>query len=217
MTQLNNAENVEPVIGDGLATGSAPETTEALAGSAAAERMRHRERIVACVLGALLLATLVTSHAVSGVFARYATGAASTDTARVAFFGHNETIDLGNWTADLKPGDARTITLEVSNANSAGTVGEVAQGYDITLETAGNLPLTFELKDGAGKVVDTFNESSSEPAHTFTSSDMVFEAGGTADAHTYTITVSWPADADSGNYADIPDYVQASINTRQID
>ena len=180
-------------------------------------KYQRRERVLAGALGGLLLATLLSSHAVSGVLARYTTAASATDTARVALFGHDEKIDLGDWAADLTPGTTKTITLSVSNSGSNG-ISEVAEAYSIQIETAGNLPLTYTLANKTGDTVGTFTESAAEPAHTFQTADMQFPAGGgTAYAHDYTLTVSWPADAKASRLADIPDYVQANINVTQID
>lgn len=174
----------------------------------------RRERILACAVAALLLAVLLISHAASGVFAKYSTAASASDAARVALFGHNESVDLSNWVASLKPGDSREIALQVSNANSGGEISEVAQEYDIEVETAGNLPLAYTLmRDGA--VIGSFGEKSSA-VHTFASDGMAF-APGNSETHAYALVVNWPAEENSVKYADVPDYVQVRINVRQVD
>ena len=174
----------------------------------------RRERILACAVAALLLVVLLTSHAVSGVFAKYSTAASASDTARVALFGHSESIDLSNWVANLKPGDSREIALRVSNANSGGETSEVAQAYDIEVETAGNLPLAYTLmRDGVP--IGSFGEKSSA-AHAFASDAMAF-APGNPETHTYALVVNWPAEENSVKYADVPDYAQVRINVRQVD
>lgn len=178
------------------------------------DSLRRRESVLASAIAVLLLAVLVTSHAVSGVFAKYTTEGSAMDTARVALFGHSESIDLSGWTADLKPGDTRSIKLEVSNAKSDGTVSEVAQAYDIEVETAGNLPLTYTLACDR-QTVGSFDEKATA-SHTFSSDDMAFKAGVKKSA-SYTLNVSWPSGKNGSEYADIPDYVQVHISVRQID
>ena len=174
----------------------------------------RRERILACVVAVLLLAVLLTSHVVSGVFAKYSTAASASDTARVTLFGRSESIDLSNWVANLKPGDSREIALQVSNADSGGGISEVAQEYDIEVETAGNLPLTYTLMRN-GVSIGSFGEKSSA-VHAFASSNMVF-APGNPETHAYTLVANWPAEENGAKYADVPDYAQVRINVRQID
>lgn len=185
----------------------------------AGNTQRRREHALAFVAFLLLLAVLVTSHAVSGAMARYTTSGSSSDEARVALFGHSETINFGDgWASDLKPGDSRTVTLEVTNASN-GKVSEVAQAYSIEVETAGNLPLEFTLSQGDVAI----NESSSNTdaktgfkTHVFATDDMAFTAGAKSDT-AYELTVSWPEGSKAVKNTDVPDFVQVNINVKQID
>lgn len=225
MTKPSNADerlDATEALAETSATNAVAETSAATSDAAAANAtVRRRERILAAGLGALLLATLVTSHGVSGALARYATGATSSDTARVALFGHSEKVELSGWVEGIKPGETRTIKLTVSNANATGAVSEVAQAYDIELETAHNLPLAFTLARDGGtgfiSSVETTDSTGGFHTYTFTSDDMAFAPSAAEDTHTYTLTVRWPAGTNDDGYADIPDFVQASINVRQID
>lgn len=179
----------------------------------------HDRRAVAAIACALIAAVAITLPLVGATFARYTTQAESPSQARVALFGHDESIDFGNtWAANLKPGDTRTVALSVANAKD-GAVSEVAQTYDIEVETAGNLPLTFTLsKDGAA-IAEATGKSTSTAAsktHVFETDGMAFSAA-TAETHDYTLTVAWPSDKDAVSYADMPDYVQVDINVKQTD
>lgn len=178
-------------------------------------RMRRTESTLAVTLAVLLAAVLLTFHAVGGAMARYTTAGAGNDGARVALFGHNETITFDNWSSTLKPGSSGSVKLNVSN-NRNGKVSEVAQSYSIQIVTSGNLPLSYTLKDASGKTVGTFNEGSSATSETFSSSDMVFEAA-VSGAHTYTLEYSWPAGKNDPKLANIPDFLQVNINVTQID
>ena len=179
---------------------------------------RKTENILAVALVALLAAVLLTSHAVGGVLARYTTAGASGDEARVAVFGHSESVTFTDWSATIKPGSTQTLALTVSNARSA-TVSEVAQTYDIELVTSGNLPLTYTVTRASdGATIGTFTEGSGATNQTFSVTDgsMSFQAG-TKRTDAYTVTASWPAGSNASKLANIPDFLQVNINVRQID
>ena len=179
------------------------------------DKTKRTENILAATLVVLLGAVLLTSHAVSGVMARYTTAGASHDEARVALFGHNESIDFGTWSSTLKPGSSGEVTLTVSNKRN-GKVSEVAQSYGIQVVTSGNLPLRYTLKDVSGNTVGTFDEGTSATSQTFSTSDMTFEPA-TAGEHTYTLVYSWPGGQNGSKLADIPDFLQVNVNVTQID
>ena len=183
---------------------------------------QRREHILAAALAVLLGAVLLTSHAVSGAMAKYTTAGSSSDEARVALFGHSESITFGTFRTSLVSGASSSFNLTVSNANN-GQVSEVAQSYDIEIVTAGNLPLTYKLveKAGIGKPTDTtigsFNASTSEKSHIFTVTDgsMTFQPGVSRE-DTYQIQLSWYGD-DAAKWSNIPDFLQVNINVKQID
>lgn len=183
---------------------------------------QRREHILAATLAVLLGAVLLTSHAVSGAMAKYTTAGSSSDEARVALFGHSESITFGTFCTSLVSGASSSFNLTVSNANN-GQVSEVAQSYDIEIVTAGNLPLTYKLveKAGIGKPTDTtigsFNASTSEKSHIFTVTDgsMTFQPGVSRE-DTYQIQLSWYGD-DAAKWSNIPDFLQVNINVKQID
>ena len=183
---------------------------------------QRREHILAATLAVLLGAVLLTSHAVSGAMAKYTTAGSSSDEARVALFGHSESITFGTFRTSLVSGASSSFNLAVSNANN-GQVSEVAQSYDIEIVTAGNLPLTYKLveKAGIGKPTDTtigsFNASTSEKSHVFTVTDgsMTFQPGVSRE-DTYQIQLSWYGD-DAAKWSNIPDFLQVNINVKQID
>lgn len=182
----------------------------------------RRECVVATAACVLLGAVLATSHAVGGALAKYTAAGASSDEARVALFGHNESITIAGLPA--KPGDQATTTLAVSNKSANGQVSEVAQEYQIEVETAGNLPLEFTLTDSAGTPYQPVQDIKAAGTTTFNtityagaSDDGWSFSPGTAETHTYTLTVTWPADEKKPDYANIPDFVQVNINVSQID
>ena len=178
------------------------------------------ERGLAAAFTVLLAAVMLTSHAVSGVMARYTTAGSSGDEARVALFGHDESIDLSTWAESMVPGDTRSFVLTVSNVRGE-NISEVAQSYDIEVQTAGNLPLKYSLErttsdNKVAKDFDSFTESSDKKTNTFSDDGMTFSPG-VARLDTYKLTVEWPANENSYTRADIPDFVQININVKQID
>ena len=178
-------------------------------------KTKQRENILAMTLAVLLGAVLLTSHAVSGAMARYTTAGASKDEAHVALFGHSETVNFTNWNDSLKPGSKGSVKLEVSNKRGD-NVSEVAQSYSIQIVTAGNLPVTYTLKDELDATVGTFNETSSATSETFSTQDMIFSPS-TAGEHKYTLEYSWPAGQNNKDLANIPDFLQVNISVTQID
>ncbi len=177
-----------------------------------------RENILAVTLAVLLAAVLLTSHGVGGVLARYTTAGTSHDEARVAVFGHSESVTFTDWGTTIKPGSTQTLALTISNARGA-AVSEVSQGYDIELVTAGNLPITYTVtRTSDGAAIGTFTESSASKSQTFSATDgsMSFSAGA-ARADTYQITATWDGASNDDALANIPDFLQVNINVKQID
>ena len=186
---------------------------------------RRKENVLAVTLAVLLGAVLLTSHAVSGAMARYTTSGASTDSARVALFGHDETINLDNWAASMKPGqEDKTLKLHIANYKNADSpASEVAQSYDIEVVTAGNLPLTYSLKSSSdqGKTwhdMGSFDEKTTASKVFSANADdaMTFQPGIYGQME-YELTVTWPAEQNKPEYANIPDFLQVNINVKQID
>ena len=182
---------------------------------AQSNKTKQRENILAATFVVLLGAVLLTSHAVSGAMARYTTAGASKDEARVALFGHSETVTFDDWSDSLKPGSNGSVTLEVSNKRGD-NVSEVTQSYSIQIVTAGNLPVTYTLKDESGATVGMLSETSSAVSETFSTQGMVFKPG-VADERKYTLEYSWPAGQNNKDLANIPDFLQVNINVTQID
>lgn len=167
----------------------------------------------------LLCLALASTYLLSGLYARYTTSATGTDEARVAVFGSSEsvTLDSGDGLlASMIPGNSITYTITVSNAQG-NRISEVAQSYNVEVETAGNLPLSFALSEnGKGAITESSATSSAFSIHTFAADDMHFAAGD-SQSKTYQLTVTWPADKIDAKYANVPDFIQVNVNASQID
>ena len=172
------------------------------------------EKWIRYILAVLLCLVLISFWMMSNLFAKYATEASGQDGARVALFGQSETIDVKQLTKDMVPGDSSSYKLKVTNQTGS-EVSEVAQTYEIEVQTAGNLPLTYTLKNSDGTTIGTFSESEAKSS-TFSNADMKFEAKK-AKAHEYTLEVKWPEEEKSAELQGIPDFTKITIKVMQTD
>lgn len=179
--------------------------------------MQHFKQIenkVMYALAVLLCLTLASIWMMSHMYARYATGSAGGDSARVAIFGHTESINVESFPKDWKPGTNYTFEIKVSDQKN-NEISEVAQQYNIEVVTQGNLPLTYTLKDSQNNQIGQFKESDYS-SETFANEDMKFQAGKSGE-HNYKLLIEWPEDEKDADYAEIPDTVKINVNVKQID
>lgn len=186
----------------------------------AAKRLEAVQAVCPLRIAAVLLClVLVSTYLLSGLYARYTTSATGTDEARVAVFGSSESVTLdsgGGLLASMVPGNSATYKITVSNAQGD-RVSEVAQSYNVEVETAGNLPLTFTLSEnGKGTIAESSSASAAFSIHSFAADDMRFAAGA-PQSKTYWLTVTWPANKNDAKYANVPDFIQVNVNVSQID
>lgn len=174
----------------------------------------------------LLYLGLVTTLILSVTLARYASTTGGSGTATVAAMaGGGEPIHM--IVENMLPGSApQTLQFKVVNYKD-NAVSEVALDYEITVETTGNLPLKFELAaagaDAAGTTVQTgaiLATGDGAKSQTLTGGcfPLITDAGGNAltkQAHTYTLTVTWPKAQSDAGYADEIDLVTVSVSARQ--
>lgn len=179
------------------------------------QQSKKIESKVMYALAILLCLTLASIWMVSHMYARYATGVTGSDSARVAVFGHNESINVENFPEYWKPGMNYTFQITVSDQKN-NKISEVAQQYEIQVVTQGNLPLTYTLKDSENNVVGQFKEDSNNTSKTFQNDNMKFQAGN-AKEHSYNLQIQWPDNEKDSDLAGIPDTVKININVKQID
>lgn len=165
-------------------------------------------------LGILLCFTLASAWLVSHMYARYATGITGSDEARIAIFGNSESIMMTNFPKNWKPGISHTYKIIVSNRKKD-QISEVAQEYNIEVETQGNLPLVYELKKDDNTVIGRFTESNNENSHIFQQNDMKFQASQERE-DTYQLVITWPIEKNDESFMGIPDTVHINVNVNQI-
>lgn len=178
-------------------------------------RSERIEKIIVYMTAVLLCMTLVSLWMISNLYARYSTTTEGEDSARVAVFGHGETITLNNEMTDWVPGDATSYNLTVSNKKGA-EISEVSVRYNVEIVTAGNLPLVYTLKDAEGNAIGEYTESADISEHVFDNNSMVFESNK-ADEQKYTLDVTWPGEKKDEALNGVPDFIQVNINVEQID
>lgn len=162
------------------------------------KRKGNAARMV-CVLLALAVAVACL---VVGTVARFTSESTADDNARVAKFsiGTGDVLEEGI-EADLVPGGSKDVPIEVTNTS------EVAMKYTIsaTKETD-NLPLTLELKDEDGNPGASFDGE---------------KAPGSSEVDHYTLTITWPVDAEEKNrdpkYMGQVDHIVVTVEATQID
>lgn len=178
-------------------------------------QLTEKNRSLVLRIAAILLCLILVSLWMIGDFyARYTTEKDGSDGARVAIFGHDESITVPNNIFEkLVPGSSGTYAIEINNGTGE-DISEVSEKYTIEVVTAGNLPLEYTLKED-GKTIGTFSEKD-VAKHSFSDSSMYFEAAK-AGAHTYTLEISWPESENDISLSGLPDYIQININVEQVD
>lgn len=165
---------------------------------------------------AYLLALAAVCTLVWGVtYARYRTdkkGAAKGTAATMALSvldGSGE-LNLSDRLAGMTPGESRTVSFTIANSKD-GVASQVAQTYSLTIETTGNLPLTYTLSHtgqaGAGGAFAAGEAGSL----TWTGGRL---SAGVA-SHTYTLTVTWPPEKSGAWYMHEIDAVTLRVDAAQ--
>lgn len=154
------------------------------------------------IIVAMLVSTVTLSRYMSTV-----SGTGAVSVASVALDG-SIPIDVKN----MVPGEGRTVTFSVTNEKD-GQISDVAQSYTVTVSTTGNLPLHFTLSAAASP--------STGYALTRIGQTDVWTGGAlphtTDTTHTYTLTVTWPANETDPKYAREVDAVTLTVDAQQAD
>ncbi len=154
------------------------------------------------VAAVLLCLTLFSTYLVTGLLARYATSAQSSDHARVAKFSIQGSGKLTeSIEASIVPGIPIDVALIIEN-NS-----EVAVEYTVTVTNeTNNLPLRFRMEKAGTS--PTVNSSGS----TFTSQQL---PGSHTDQ--YTLFIDWEAADNDPALMGMVDYITVTVTAAQID
>lgn len=104
---------------------------------------RGQVNIPLCAAAVLLCLTLLSTHLVGGLYARYTTTASGSDGARVAKFSITETKNGALFTEDFT---VSTVPGETAYTVSVENNSEVAVAYTVSVtNTTGNVPYIFSV------------------------------------------------------------------------
>ena len=157
----------------------------------------------------LAFAVVVSALVSTTTLSRYISTVSGTGTARIASVEMDGSLDID--VTGLSPGSSKEVTFTVTNYKD-GAVSEVSQTYAISVESTGNLPLTFALSTA----------DSPATGHALTSGGNNTWTGGllphtVQTTHTYTLTVKWNQSYNDPKYADEIDAVRLLVNAQQQD
>ncbi len=159
----------------------------------------------------LLFLTLVCTLLFGATYSRYGSQVTGAGIADIAAVSLNSTVDLSPKLSGMVPGETRNIMIQVSNQKESGAISEVTQGYTITIDTTGNLPLTYTL--------DTTDTPNIDHALTPSEDSLVWTGGvlphTQKTTHTYTLGVTWPKAQNDPRYANNVDAVRFVVDSQQ--
>ena len=141
-------------------------------------------------------------------YARYSSSVTGTGIVNVALYTNNATFTIPNDSIPSQPGKISTIDFSVTNTKEDKTA-EVVQTYQLYIETAGNLPFTFELSkdNGANWVTVNGNE--------ITTFNPVPELGMTTEKDEWKLKITWDKDKNGEEYVNELDYVKIKVKMQQ--
>jgi hypothetical protein len=163
----------------------------------------------------LLYLVLLSTWLLSGLSARFSTGATANDAARVAKFDVTESSTMSrNFAVTMKPGAvSEDITVQVQNSS------ETAVRYTIAFELNGNLPLTVAPKTAAGSSGNT-TENDAAASLSQESGKLIWKTKNAEMAGSkkeYTFQLQWPAGSNNYQYAEGIESVTVEITAVQED
>lgn len=184
--------------------------------------MKKRER--PRLLRWLLYLALVTTVIASATLAKFASTADAGLKAVVASFVSGTTMDVDVPLDGMAPGVQQEMTFVVTNYEDHRD-NEVLLGYEIQVETTGNLPLTFSLAGEKKNADGSADADVASSALTGALNGDLLATGGKLPPvsisgkkmHTYKLTVLWPLDKNDADYSDEIDRVTVKISTKQLD
>ncbi|MBE6566701.1 MAG: hypothetical protein E7659_06315 [Ruminococcaceae bacterium] len=138
----------------------------------------------------LLCAVLLSSYAISGLYARYISEETGGDNARVAKFSFEDDLETQYQTfpATFAPNDLHTINITIENK------GEVTLHYVVTFENlTGNLPLQLQNGNGISGEIQSNSET------------------------TFSWTIEWDQEDISVDQAGKMDVVRIVVAVEQVD
>ncbi|WP_343210716.1 hypothetical protein [Anaerolentibacter hominis] len=162
----------------------------------------------------LVYLVLVTSVLISVTLSRYATRMTGTGTALVASMASDLEPSSFQFTiGPLKPGDTSIYSFLINNYEGD-RVSEVSQIYSISLETTGNLPLTFEITGEPLVQPEEWNKlAEADPGQNSMSGGRLPHTQKVS--HSYEIKITWPSSLSDPVYQDEIDLITVTVAASQ--
>lgn len=143
----------------------------------------------------LLFLTLLSSHLVAGLSAKYIVRDHAADSARPAALSFNLSDGGGSAVIDLsaiqKPGDSKEYDFNVTGGS------EVSMRYWVGLSLNGSMPLECAVKRAGTTVLSTtlaqLTAAVPDDMPLTAASTPVTVSPNPAGSHAYTLTVTWPS------------------------
>ena len=183
------------------------------------EQRQNKQKNMAWKTAAVLFCLcLISLWALSGTLAKYVSSDTAGEKARAASVVFHvkdqdgvKSLDLTSELAlaGLQPGQKKTLPFSVVNYEGS-AISETAMEYTISIETTGNLPLTYSLQADSGGL-DSPAASPSEKA-TWSGGKLPAAA---KETHFHTLTVQWPSDKNSAEYSAEIDSVYLNVEAVQ--
>jgi len=131
-------------------------------------------------------------------------------------------IEFATWVIDCKavfldniklPGDSMDIEVWVRNWENSGMekISGYNQAVNLELQTTGNLPLEFTLKEN-GTGPDLFSANYGPNSYI---SDVLTFTAGEKETKEFTLTVTWPENKNDELYKNEIDYLQLGLRAEQ--
>lgn len=169
----------------------------------------------------LVFAVVVTALISTTTLSRYMTTITGHATATVASVDMNVAESAARMMSfdisGLKPGGQMTYTFNICNF-SGNKASEVTMDYLIRILSTGNLPLSFSLEAAGAdtedsKMAGALQMSSGESGWITASAGRLPHSVKTT--HMYTLTVTWPSEANDAKYANEIDSITIHVDAQQ--
>ena len=160
----------------------------------------------------LVYLIIVTGIIVSVTLSKYVATVSGTGTTTIATtVAAVSELSLNTANARMVPGASRMYSFRVTNETS-GRTSDVAQDYSIEVLTTGNLPLQFALDAKGGGTADHMALKRNGEENVWTGGFLPF---GSAETHSYVLTVTWPSAAAAAQYQNEIDLITVRVEAKQ--
>ena len=176
------------------------------------KKLHRRTPVVFYVGCALLCLALFSANLTSGLYARYTSTASGSDSARVARFDVNNTVQSGDASIHLHFFDASLLSDEVTFTVTSSS--EVAVGYSVTVTMPTSDPYSSWLDVTLG---DSTPTSRTDNSFTFSNVAYFEPNDGRTHEHSLFFKIKDESVGKPGSLRDVSGNVVITVRAEQID